>query len=148
MPLWLIYHPDGTFEDDASKGAFAADITKFYTQVGLPAFYVVVNFVKMSESTVWIGGEKPKEPFVRISIDHIAVNLPNDDKIYRETADGIDAVLKPHLEDKGYRSEFHVNETDKRLWKTYGFYAPPFGSEDEKTWARENKASPWEKGSL
>lgn len=34
MPLWLIFHPDGTFEDDASKEALAADITTIYTGVG------------------------------------------------------------------------------------------------------------------
>ncbi|CCF33378.1 hypothetical protein CH063_05583 [Colletotrichum higginsianum] len=45
MPLWIIYHPEGTFEDDASKEAFSADITKFYTTIGLPAFYVVANFI-------------------------------------------------------------------------------------------------------
>lgn len=33
MPLWLIFHPDGTFEDDESKEALSTDITKIYTGV-------------------------------------------------------------------------------------------------------------------
>ncbi|KAK2037667.1 hypothetical protein LZ31DRAFT_560240 [Colletotrichum somersetense] len=148
MPLWVIFHSDGTFEDDASKESLSADITKYYTRIGLPAFYVVVNFIKMTENTMWVGGEKPKKPFIRISIDHIAVNLPNDDKVYRRAADGVDAVIKPHIADKGYGWEFHINETERRLWKIDGFHAPPFGSEEEKTWSRDNRASPWEKSAL
>lgn len=34
MPLWLVFHPEGTFEDKASKGAFASDVTKIYTDIG------------------------------------------------------------------------------------------------------------------
>ncbi|GJC87284.1 hypothetical protein ColLi_10122 [Colletotrichum liriopes] len=150
MPLWLIFHPDGTFEDDATKEALAADITKIYTQIGLPAFYVVVNFIKMSGNTVWVGGKKAnkEKPFIRIAIDHIAVNLPNEDKMYKRVADGVNATLKPHIADKGYDWEYHIDETDKRLWRVNGLPAPPFESEEEKIWARENRPVPWEKHSL
>lgn len=48
MPLWLIYHPTGTFEDNATKQALSRDITAMYTDRGLPAFYVVVNFIKLA----------------------------------------------------------------------------------------------------
>lgn len=140
MPLWVIYHPDGTFEDDASREALAAEITTIYTGIGLPAFYVITNFVKMPGNTMLVGGKKVTgKPFIRIVIEHIAVRLPDEDKTYRETANAIDAVLKPHIADKGYDWEFHVDETERRLWKVNGLFAPPFGSEDEKIWARENK---------
>ena len=148
MPLWLIYHPDGSFEDEASKKAFAQDITRFYTDiVGLPAFYVSACFIKMSNETLWVGGKTtPRErPFIRISIDHIAVNLPDDDDVHERTANAVDAIMKPHIADKGYGWEFHVNETDRRLWRIDGFVPPPFKSEAEKVWVRENKSSPWNK---
>ncbi|GKT46138.1 uncharacterized protein ColSpa_06319 [Colletotrichum spaethianum] len=146
MPLWLVYHPDGTFEDDASKEALSTDITKIYTSIGLPAFYVVVNFIKMPGNTMWIGGKKLKKekPFIRISIDHVAVKLPDEDKAYRELSEGVDATLKPHVADKGYDWEFHIDETEKRLWRINGLVGPPFGSEVEKMWARENRPIPWE----
>ena len=48
MPLWLIYHPTGTFEDNATKQALSRDITAMYTDRGLPAFYVAVNFIKLA----------------------------------------------------------------------------------------------------
>ncbi|CAN9285671.1 unnamed protein product [Alternaria alternata] len=114
MPLWVIYHPEGTFEDDASKEALAADSIKQYTNIGLPAFYIVTNFIKV-----------PKN---------------NEDKVYKGAANGVDAVLKKHCGDKGYNYEFHIDETERRLWKINGIFPPAFGSEEEKIWVKENRA--------
>lgn len=47
MPLWISYDPVETFETDASKQALSEDITKYYIVNGLPAFYVVVNFIQL-----------------------------------------------------------------------------------------------------
>jgi hypothetical protein len=150
MPLWLIFHPDGTFEDDASKEALAADITKIYTSVGLPAFYVVTNFIKMPGNTMLVGGKKvdKDKPFIRIAIEHIAVRLPNEDEVYREIANGVDATLKPHIADKGYNWEFHIDETERRLWKINGLFPPTFGSKEEKTWASEDRAVDFKNAAL
>jgi hypothetical protein len=146
MPLWVIYHPTNAFTSPSSKAAFSRSITHFYTRIGLPAFYVVVNFIPMAENTTYVGGEPPNspKPFVRIVIEHIAVNLPDDDDRRKQTADGLSKVMKPHLEDMGYAWEFHVDETDRRLWRIEGLAAPPFGSEEEKMWFKENRAVPWE----
>lgn len=148
MPLWVIYHPDGTFEDDASKEPFAKDITKFYSEkVGLPAFYVSVCFVKLSNNTLWVGGEKRsrEKPFIRLVIEHIAVNLPDDDAAFHHTAENVNSIMKPHIADKGYSWEFHIDETDRRLWRIDGLVPPPWKSEEEKIWFRENKATPLQK---
>ncbi|EKG12659.1 Tautomerase [Macrophomina phaseolina MS6] len=147
MPLWIIYHPPGTFEDDASKEALSKDITKIYAEAGLPAFYVIVNFVKLPTSDTWVGGEPRKaNPFIRMTIDHIAVRLPNKDQAYYNTTKRIDAALKPHIADKGYDWEYHVDETERRLWKINGLIPPPFKSEEERIWAKENKPVPWKGG--
>ncbi|KAF2016000.1 hypothetical protein BU24DRAFT_422317 [Aaosphaeria arxii CBS 175.79] len=147
MPLWNIYHPDGIFEDDESKAALSADVTTYYTEAGLPAFYVVINYIKMSGNTTWVGGRLPskEEPFVRITMDHIAIRLPDSDTMYRRVADRLDAIIRKHLEPKGYHWEFHVNETERRLWKINGLFPPPFRSDEEKIWFEQNKATPWEK---
>jgi hypothetical protein len=80
MPLWQIYHPAGTYEDPASKIAFAEDITKMYTDFGLPAFYVVTNFIPLPKEDILVGGEpKLGKPFIRIVITHIAIKMPNED---------------------------------------------------------------------
>jgi len=144
MPLWLIFHPDDTFEDDTSKEALASDITAHYVNVGLPAFYVTVNFIKMSGNTMYVGGKiLPKDkPFIRVSVDHIAVTLPNQDSVYERTANNLNALLKPHIADKGYDWQFHVDQTERRLWRINGMVPPPFRSEEEKIWAKENKAVP------
>lgn len=150
MPLWLIFHPDGTFEDDASKEALAADITKIYTSIGLPAFYVVANFIKMPGNTMLMGGKKISKdrPFIRVAIEHIAVTLPNEDEVYRKTANAVDAALKPHVADKGYDCEFHIDETERRLWKINSMFPPEFKSEGERIWREENRAVPLEREHL
>ena len=150
MPLWLIFHPDGTFEDDASKEALAADITKIYTSVGLPAFYVITNFIKMPGNTMLVGGKRVSKdkPFIRLAIDHIAVTLPNEDETYKSMANSVDNALKPHVADKGYDWEFHINETERRLWKINGIFPPAFKSEGERIWREKNQAVPLEKEHL
>lgn len=91
MPLWLIFHPAGTFEDAASKQALAKDITRIYTGIGLPAFYVVTNFIKLSVADVWVGGEQRSDnPFIRIVIDHIAVRMEKSNAVYDRTTARID----------------------------------------------------------
>jgi len=149
MPLWCIYHPPGTFEDPTSKQTLARDITTIYTMVGLPAFYVVVNFIPLPPTSMYIGGapnDSKSKPFIRFSIDHIAVRLPNEDAEYRRVVTKINEILKPHVADKGYGWEFHVGETERRLWSIDGFEPPAFGSEGEKLWVERNEAVPWEGG--
>jgi phenylpyruvate tautomerase PptA (4-oxalocrotonate tautomerase family) len=149
MPLWQIYHPPGTFEDNTSKQAFANDITKMYTTLGLPAFYVVTHFYKMDNSNVYLGGRASSEnekPFVRVVITHIAIHVPNADAMYLQTTSHLDDVMKPHLLDKGYDFEYHVDETERRLWKINSLIPPPFKSTEEQIWVKENRAVPYEGG--
>lgn len=144
MPLWTVFHPEGTFEDIASKKAISEDITKIYTDIGLPAFYVVVNFLKMAPGNTFVGGNHEREtPFIRFVIEHIAVNQPNEDEAYKRVNLRIKRALKPHVANKGYDWEFHVDETERRLWMINGMVGPPFGSDEEKQWAKENRPTEW-----
>jgi len=148
MPLWQIYHPPGVFEDEASKAALAADITKIYTRVNLPAFYVVVHFNTIQPSNVFVGGVSKSasadKPFIRIVIKHIAIRLDNNTETYRTTAGMIDNALKPHVYEKGYDCEYHVEETERRLWKFDGLIPPEHMSEAHMKWVEENKPSVYE----
>lgn len=108
---------------------------------------MVVNFIKMSGNTVWLGGKKPTKPFIRIAVEHIAVKVADEDAVYERSANSLDAALKPHTLDKGYDLEFHVDETERRLWKINGMFPPPWKSEEEALWAKENRAVPL-KGNL
>lgn len=148
MPLWQIYHPPGVFEDEASKAALAADITKIYTRVNLPAFYVVVHFNTIQPSNVFVGGVSKSasadKPFIRIVIKHIAIRLDNNTETYRTTAGMIDNALKSHVYEKGYACEYHVEETERRLWKFDGLIPPEHMSEAHIKWVEENKPSVYE----
>ncbi|KAH6994639.1 putative oxalocrotonate tautomerase [Fusarium venenatum] len=143
MPLWVIYHTPDIFLDDASKQELAKDITSFYTNVGLPAFYAIVNFIPLPAGSLWKGGEIPDKPFVRMAVDHIAVRLNNSVEEYNRVTELVEKALKPHIADKGYDYEYHIDETERGLWRIDGFIPPPFNSDAEKEWARLNKAVPY-----
>ncbi|KAK0726146.1 putative oxalocrotonate tautomerase [Lasiosphaeris hirsuta] len=144
MPLWLVFHPEGTFKTTETKQALAADITTLYTGGGLPAFYVVVNFITLPHTSIFVGGENtsPDKPFIRFMVDHLAVHFDAPQKL--RVINKLDALIKPHVADKGYDWEFHIDETPRDLWKINGIVPPPFQSEAEKLWAKENKAVEWE----
>jgi hypothetical protein len=145
MPLWQIYHPPGTYEDPKSKVAFAEDITKMYTNIGLPAFYVIVAFIPLPSGDLLVGGKTVVgTPFVRIVITQIAVRLPNEDASYNRNTSNIDKVLATHVADKGYNWEYHVDETERRLWKINGMKPPPWKSEKEKLWLEKNRPVPYD----
>ncbi|KAJ5453724.1 uncharacterized protein N7458_004680 [Penicillium daleae] len=149
MPLWLVFHPPNTFDTQDAKQALANDITKIYTSAGLPAFYVTVQFILSPTSSCFVGGKPETErPFIRISVDHIAVHSNNDTGMHARITARVDAALKPHLADKGYDWEYHIDETARGLWKINGLVPPPYKSEAEQLWASANKASVWEKGRL
>ncbi|KAJ2967038.1 hypothetical protein NQ176_g9860 [Zarea fungicola] len=143
MPLFNIYHPEGTFETTESKAALARDITKVYN---LPPFFVTVQFISLATDSVFIGGEiKTDKPFIRITIRHIAVHAKEAAPGFTESITGrIDNALKPHIADKGYDWEYSVTEDPRSFWRINGIAPPPFKSEAELKWRKENKASEWQ----
>lgn len=111
----------------------------------MPAFYVVVTFIPVPDNSMYVGGEQAisrGKPFIRINATHIHIRLPNDAEVYRKTTQRLDELLKPHIADKGYDSEYHIDETERLLWKLNGLYAPEFKSAEEKVWVKENRAVP------
>jgi hypothetical protein len=148
MPLWRIYHPTSVFTTDESRAALASDITAIYKPIGLPEFYVVVTFVPLPLSHILVGGkpriEGTEKPFVRITIEHIAVNMEGDQSKHKSIKERIDKALQPHIESKGYDWEYHVAETDRDLWKINGFDPPMWKSDGEKIWFKENKPVPYD----
>ncbi|KAF1814655.1 hypothetical protein P152DRAFT_456920 [Eremomyces bilateralis CBS 781.70] len=157
MPFWRIYHPEGTFATEDHKRGLSQDITSIYSSRGLPAFYVVIVFIPIHAGNFWVGGQlrdtPPKsdsssiadgsptssnKPFIRIFASNIARRLPNP--VYRDRfLKAVDEKLKPHIADWGYDWEYHLDETERELWKINGMVPPPTGSEDEKRWFSENK---------
>jgi phenylpyruvate tautomerase PptA (4-oxalocrotonate tautomerase family) len=75
MPLWKIYHPENAFSDE-DKQAIAQRITAVYGD--LPRFYVGVVFEAVARTSFFIGGE-PADDFVRISVDHIARQIRDEE---------------------------------------------------------------------
>lgn len=135
MPLWKIYHTAGTFAEAASKEALSRDKTEWYTtKSGMPAFYVGVVFIPVADSTLYIGG-KPRgsdKPFVRLEVEQIHINLPDEDAVKRRSIESLCQLLKPHLEQFSW--EIHIDETDRRLWAIDGILPPAWKSDEEAKW--------------
>ncbi len=127
MPLWLIFHPEGTFTTPESKQALVNDITPIYTSAGLPAFYVIVNFIVLPRTSIFVGGRNPtpEKPFIRFMIDHIAVHVTEDVKRQERVLTRIEKALAPHVRDKGYEWELHIDDTPRALWRIGGLAPPP-----------------------
>jgi phenylpyruvate tautomerase PptA (4-oxalocrotonate tautomerase family) len=71
MPLWKIYHPAGAYTAEDKK-EFSQSITKLYTSIPIPAFYVVTIFQDVAKDSCFVGGESHNK-FVRFKIDQIAL---------------------------------------------------------------------------
>lgn len=108
----------------------------------MPPFYVVVTFIPTPDENQFVGGKVSRtrgRPFIRLNIAHIHVNMAKDPKVHADWCAKMDKALKPHIEDKGFSWEYHIEETERLLWKIDGVYAPEWQSEDEKVWFAENR---------
>lgn len=142
MPFWEIFTPEGALTDQ-DKEQLSNGITQMYVDwVDLPRFYVVIRFHEMPANTMYVGG-KPANNFVRVVIDHIARRM--DDPEFRKLCmQAIEENLAPFVKERGYDWEVHIDETPMDLWRTQGLTPPQPFSEEEKEWARQNKAVPYE----
>ena len=103
----------------------------------LPKFYVGIVFHELDGSSFFIGG-KPVDRFVRISVDHIARQFPNDESRARWLTKA-NATLEPFTTGRGYDWEIHIDETPPSLWLIQGMRPPPPNSDLEKRWIAENR---------
>lgn len=138
MPLWNIYHSAGLFSEDDKKG-IAQAIVPLYPI--LPKFYVGVVFHEVPKGALFIGGVR-NDGFVRIAVDHIARQFPNDEVRQRWLGMCKDA-LAPYTAGRGLDWEMHVDETPFQLWLIQGMGPPLPNSEDEKLWIAENRPVPY-----
>ncbi|KAH7087717.1 putative oxalocrotonate tautomerase [Paraphoma chrysanthemicola] len=162
MPLWTIFHPAEAFTTPESKRDFAESITAIYATT-LPPFYINVIFMRVEPDSLYIGavarpsphvqanepGSRSDRPFIRITVEHIARTLPNEE--YRDWMLGnLDAAMKPHIQDKGYDWEYSIHETRRDMWKVNGHVPPMPLTEAELEWVRLNEPVPYEpeKGGL
>ncbi|TPX30177.1 hypothetical protein SmJEL517_g06199 [Synchytrium microbalum] len=143
MPLHQIYHPVDAYSDK-DKIEIAERITKMYTSIGLPPFYVVVLFHAVPSSSFYVGGRQTNK-FIRVHTQHLARAFNGDSERKRKSMEYLDVALKPYTQDRGYDWETHVTEVDRELWRENGLVPPLPGTEAEKVWVKENRAVPYSK---
>ena|SRR3989338_2596734 len=138
MPLWKIYHPVGAYSAE-DKQAISKSITDVYARV-MPRFFVGVIFQEVGAGEFYIGGE-PRSNFVRVWVDHIARTFTSDEVRVR-FFEKMNQIFEPWIAARGYDWELHVDETPFDLWTIQGHFPPREGTEDEKRWIADNRASP------
>lgn len=135
MPVWSFkYSRDALSESD--KVDLAKDITQLYINVGLPAFYVNVQFFEMGPTEMFVGGEtRPNS--VSLSIAHVARTFESE-AIRFEFLKKIDLILE-RLIKKDLDLEYFIVDSLRQQWKIHGMYPPSTGSDEEKEWVRLNR---------
>ncbi|RYP53561.1 hypothetical protein DL768_001479 [Monosporascus sp. mg162] len=138
MPIWVFSHSAGAFTAE-EKRDLAEAVTKLYTDLDTPAFYVNVQFIPLGADDLWYGA-KPHPKFTLVTIYHVAQNVINHPVATREAfINSVDNVLTPRMTKKGMGWEYLVIEGARELWKIDGIVPPPTGSEMEKLWFKHNK---------
>lgn len=143
MPMWHIYCPADAYTADDKK-ALATSVTDLYAaepSPRLPRFYVSLVFQELPADCFYIGGE-PRNNFVRIWIDHIAVHMHTDTERHNSFMRRMHAAIGPWVSDRGLDYEVHVDETPRALWSVQGLRPPEWRSDEEKQWYQDNRPSP------
>jgi len=140
MPLHRLYVPPHLYSVD-DKAAISAAITNVYSKT-LPEFYVVVLFINVDKDDFYVGGKR-SDTFLRISVQHIARQLA-DDQAKRKFMDVYEKALEPFTKGRGIDWEVQIEECDRILWNENGMNPPMPNSEEEKEWKRLNRAVPLE----
>jgi phenylpyruvate tautomerase PptA (4-oxalocrotonate tautomerase family) len=99
MSLHRIYHPPDAFSAK-DKRELAESITALYTAMGLPECYVDVIFVAIEKDSFFVGGEA-KNKFIRIVIQHLAIQLQND-QIKKTIIEKYEKAISPFIKEKDY----------------------------------------------
>ncbi len=99
MPLHRIFHPPSAFSS-SEKATLSERITAFYTEVGLPAFYVVVLFIPIESDSFFVGG-KSTDKFIRIIVQHLARQMPNEER-KKQFSERYENTIAPFIKEKGY----------------------------------------------
>ena len=135
MPQWE-FHLSSAFLSNDEMESLSKAITRIYTRLGLPPFYVQVRFIEDKPNCLFIGGEKHTK-FVGLTIFHLTRTFETDEQKKR-FLDKVDQVLNPIFHTKGLDWEYWVTEGPRDLWKINGLVPPPSGSAMEKKWVQLN----------
>ncbi|GKT65240.1 metallo-beta-lactamase domain protein [Colletotrichum tofieldiae] len=138
MSLWTFSHSAGAFTAE-EKRDLAQAVTKLYSNSGLPASYVNVQFISLGEHDMWYGA-KPHPKFTMVSIVHVAQNVQTHPvKTQKAFINAVDNILTPRMTKKGMGWEYYVIEGPQEFWKIDGIVPPPTGSEMKNLRAQHNR---------
>lgn len=138
MPLWIFGHSAGAFTSE-EKRDLAEAITQMYVDLGVPSFYVNVQFIPLGADDLYYGG-RPHPKFTMISISHVARHMKESDEAAQKAfIVTVDELLTPRMTKTGMGWEYFIMEGARELWKIDGIAPPPTNSAMEKLWFKHNR---------
>ncbi|KAK0450518.1 putative oxalocrotonate tautomerase enzyme-domain-containing protein [Desarmillaria tabescens] len=121
MPFHRFYVPQGLY-CSCDKRSIAEAVTEVYVKAGLPRFYVVVNFIEVSEENFYVSGKRERK---------------------RDFMQRYEKAIEPFTKGRGIRWEIQITEMDRDLWNENGMNPPLGGSDGELLWRKLDRAIPY-----
>ena len=141
MPRWNFQIIKGTLTR-AEKDRIATQVTKLYTDLGFPAFFINVFFSENDEGQFYSGGKTPAKA-AWFGITHAARGFLDEEERLKFHA-GIDEIVRPVFEPKGIKWEYNIYIYPGDNWRIDGMIPPIDRPDVLKQWVDEDRAVPYE----
>ena len=145
MPRWNIFTTSDLLSKQ-EKRTIADQVTKIYTSIGFPCFWVNVIFEELPVDNFYNGGETPSQS-VFFYISHAAKGFDSEEERLNFHK-GVDEIVRPILEPKGLHWEYNIHGYPPDNWRISGMEPPlPNGENKQafKLWQERNEAIPYGK---
>lgn len=140
MPTWNFVLSAGVLSKE-EKDTVASQITKIYTDSGLPAFYVHIYFDEYTSGNYYNAATSPSKA-VLLTISHVASHFASEKESLR-FHEKVDATLRPLLEPKGLIWEYNVLLPSQSNWRINGMIPPTTDDRARlQRWAEDNAPVP------
>jgi phenylpyruvate tautomerase PptA (4-oxalocrotonate tautomerase family) len=138
MPRWNFEIMKGTLTR-AQKDKMASQITKIYTDLGLPGFAVNVFFHENEEGGFYSGAKTPA-PAAFFAITHAARPFKDEEERLQFHA-SVDEIVRPVFEPKGIKWEYNVYIHPGDNWRISGIVPPIIAGRMDvwEKWVQEDR---------
>lgn len=138
MPRWMLEVPHGLLSRE-EKDNLASQVTKLYTDMGMPKFLINVIINEHPSSGYYAGAETPAKS-VFYTVNHAGKPFDEEEEKGDEFHRRIDNFIRPLLEPKGVKWEYNIYQQPNKHWRVDGLIPPINEPELWKQWVEQDRA--------
>ncbi|KAI1385717.1 putative oxalocrotonate tautomerase [Hypoxylon trugodes] len=139
MPRWTFDITLGLLTADEKK-TLATSITKIYTDLGFPQFWVNVFFHETKPENFYTGLESGNHAF--FVINHAAKTFESEEqRLWFH--DLVASTVKPIFDPKDIHWEYNIYQHPADNWRVQGMIPPVHNPDALKQWVEQNKTIPY-----